>query len=73
MLYLGLVGNVLRFLYVSYLRQPWSVLPFELLQGEFMRVPVTTVSNGHMTARVCDVFILKVCSKSGSGFLSWLC
>lgn len=30
---LGLVGNVLRFLYISYLTNPWMVLPFELMQG----------------------------------------
>ncbi|GLG96302.1 Major facilitator superfamily domain-containing protein 6-like isoform x1 protein [Gryllus bimaculatus] len=30
---LGLVGNVLRFLYISYLRNPWWVLPFEFMQG----------------------------------------
>lgn len=30
---LGLIGNVVRFLYISYLRNPWMVLPFELMQG----------------------------------------
>uniref|UniRef100_A0A6B2EE17 Putative transporter n=1 Tax=Phlebotomus kandelakii TaxID=1109342 RepID=A0A6B2EE17_9DIPT len=30
---LGLVGNILRFLYISYLRNPWWVLPFEFMQG----------------------------------------
>ncbi|XP_014248796.1 major facilitator superfamily domain-containing protein 6 isoform X2 [Cimex lectularius] len=30
---LGLVGNVLRFLYISYLKNPWWVLPFEFIQG----------------------------------------
>ncbi|TMW43089.1 hypothetical protein DOY81_011831, partial [Sarcophaga bullata] len=30
---LGLIGNVLRFLYISYLTNPWMVLPFELMQG----------------------------------------
>ncbi|CAG0890611.1 unnamed protein product [Cyprideis torosa] len=30
---LGLLGNVLRFLYVSWLRNPWWVLPFEFIQG----------------------------------------
>ncbi|CAO1421849.1 unnamed protein product [Diamesa hyperborea] len=30
---LGLAGNVIRFLYISYLRNPWWVLPFELMQG----------------------------------------
>ncbi|XP_014290851.1 major facilitator superfamily domain-containing protein 6 [Halyomorpha halys] len=30
---LGLVGNILRFLYISYLTNPWWVLPFEFMQG----------------------------------------
>ncbi|XP_014478454.1 PREDICTED: major facilitator superfamily domain-containing protein 6 isoform X2 [Dinoponera quadriceps] len=30
---LGLGGNVLRFLYISWLRNPWWVLPFEFIQG----------------------------------------
>ncbi|XP_025155037.1 major facilitator superfamily domain-containing protein 6 isoform X2 [Harpegnathos saltator] len=30
---LGLGGNVLRFLYISWLRKPWWVLPFEFIQG----------------------------------------
>uniref|UniRef100_A0A1B6E9T4 Major facilitator superfamily associated domain-containing protein n=3 Tax=Clastoptera arizonana TaxID=38151 RepID=A0A1B6E9T4_9HEMI len=30
---LGLAGNVLRFLYISYLKNPWWVLPFEFMQG----------------------------------------
>ncbi|KAJ0183045.1 hypothetical protein K1T71_001021 [Dendrolimus kikuchii] len=30
---LGLVGNVLRFLYISWLTNPWWVLPFEFVQG----------------------------------------
>lgn len=30
---MGLAGNVIRFLYISYLRNPWWVLPFELMQG----------------------------------------
>lgn len=30
---LGLIGNVLRFLYISYITNPWMVLPFELMQG----------------------------------------
>lgn len=29
----GLVGNILRFLYISYLKNPWYVLPFEFMQG----------------------------------------
>ena len=33
-LYMGLLGNIIRFLYVSWVRAPWSVLPFELLQGK---------------------------------------
>ena len=30
---LGLIGNILRFLYISYLTNPWWVLPFEFMQG----------------------------------------
>ncbi|XP_037952938.1 major facilitator superfamily domain-containing protein 6-like [Teleopsis dalmanni] len=30
---LGLMANVLRFLYISYTTNPWMVLPFELMQG----------------------------------------
>ncbi|UXI18991.1 mothers against decapentaplegic 4-like [Sarcoptes scabiei] len=30
---LGLFGNVARFLYISWLDNPWWVLPFELIQG----------------------------------------
>ncbi|XP_045613661.1 major facilitator superfamily domain-containing protein 6 [Procambarus clarkii] len=30
---MGLLGNVLRFLYISWLRDPWWVLPFEFIQG----------------------------------------
>ncbi|XP_063381946.1 major facilitator superfamily domain-containing protein 6 [Cydia fagiglandana] len=30
---LGLAGNVLRFLYISWLTDPWWVLPFEFVQG----------------------------------------
>lgn len=30
---LGLIGNIIRFLYISYLRNPWWVLPFEFMQG----------------------------------------
>ncbi|CAB0019373.1 unnamed protein product [Nesidiocoris tenuis] len=30
---LGLVGNIVRFLYISYLKNPWWVLPFEFMQG----------------------------------------
>ncbi|XP_067012148.2 major facilitator superfamily domain-containing protein 6 [Anabrus simplex] len=30
---LGLVGNILRFLYISWLTEPWWVLPFEFMQG----------------------------------------
>ncbi|XP_063878953.1 major facilitator superfamily domain-containing protein 6-like isoform X1 [Scylla paramamosain] len=29
----GLTGNVLRFLYISWMRNPWWVLPFEFIQG----------------------------------------
>ncbi|KAM3960107.1 major facilitator superfamily domain-containing protein 6 jef [Aphomia sociella] len=30
---LGLAGNVLRFLYIAWLEDPWWVLPFEFVQG----------------------------------------
>ncbi len=30
---LGLIGNILRFLYISWLTNPWYVLPFEFMQG----------------------------------------
>ncbi|XP_072932395.1 major facilitator superfamily domain-containing protein 6 [Epargyreus clarus] len=30
---LGLAGNVLRFLYIAWLADPWWVLPFEFVQG----------------------------------------
>ncbi|CAK1541961.1 unnamed protein product [Leptosia nina] len=30
---LGLAGNVVRFLYISWLTDPWWVLPFEFVQG----------------------------------------
>ncbi|KAL2723687.1 major facilitator superfamily domain-containing protein 6-like isoform X1 [Vespula maculifrons] len=30
---LGLAGNVIRFLYISWLVKPWWVLPFEFIQG----------------------------------------
>lgn len=33
MLCLGLAGNVIRFLYISWLKNPWWVLPFEFIQG----------------------------------------
>jgi MFS family permease len=32
-LYLGLVGNIIRFLFISLLSNPWHVLPLEILQG----------------------------------------
>ncbi|XP_052093804.1 major facilitator superfamily domain-containing protein 6-like [Mytilus californianus] len=32
-LYAGLLGNVARFIYISLLKNPWWVLPFELIQG----------------------------------------
>jgi len=38
---LGLAGNVLRFLYISWLKNPWWVLPFEFMQGEYYRIRLT--------------------------------
>ncbi|XP_068715811.1 major facilitator superfamily domain-containing protein 6-like [Montipora foliosa] len=32
-LYIGLLGNVIRFIYISFLQNPWLVLPLEILQG----------------------------------------
>ena len=32
-LYIGLLGNLIRFLYISFLTDPWLVLPLEILQG----------------------------------------
>lgn len=32
-IYIGLAGNVIRFLYISWLESPWLVLPLEVLQG----------------------------------------
>jgi hypothetical protein len=29
----GLLGNVVRFIYISFITWPWLVLPFEFLQG----------------------------------------
>ena len=32
-LYIGLIGNLIRFIYISFLKNPWLVLPLEILQG----------------------------------------
>lgn len=32
-LYLGLTGNIIRFVFISLLSNPWHVLPLEILQG----------------------------------------
>ncbi|XP_028391387.1 major facilitator superfamily domain-containing protein 6-like [Dendronephthya gigantea] len=32
-LYLGLIGNLIRFVFISLLSNPWHVLPLEILQG----------------------------------------
>ena len=32
-LYIGLCGNVLRFLYISVIAYPWWALPVEIIQG----------------------------------------
>lgn len=32
-LYLGLLGNFVRFVYISIITNPWWVLPFEFIQG----------------------------------------
>lgn len=31
---LGLLCNVLRFIYISFITWPWLVLPFEFVQGK---------------------------------------
>ena len=33
-LYLGLLGNFIRFVYISIIKNPWWVLPFEFIQGK---------------------------------------
>lgn len=33
-LYLGLLGNFVRFVYISIITNPWWVLPFEFIQGK---------------------------------------
>jgi hypothetical protein len=37
-LYAGLLGNVARFLYISWLKDPYWVLPFEFVQGDYADV-----------------------------------
>jgi MFS family permease len=32
-LYIGLAGNFIRFVYIAWIRNPWLVLPLEILQG----------------------------------------
>ena len=32
----GLLGNLIRFLYISFITWPWLVLPFEFLQGTYI-------------------------------------
>ncbi|TNN47047.1 Major facilitator superfamily domain-containing protein 6-A [Liparis tanakae] len=32
-LYIGLACNTMRYLYISYLKNAWTVLPMEVLQG----------------------------------------
>ena len=36
---IGLLGNLGRFLYVSWLSNPWWVLPFEFIQGKLINIP----------------------------------
>jgi hypothetical protein len=33
-LFLGLLGNFIRFVYISLITNPWWVLPFEFIQGK---------------------------------------
>lgn len=44
-LYAGLVGNVLRFMYISWLTNPWWVLPFEFVQGKMGTLNAVKVNN----------------------------
>ena len=44
-LYIGLGGNVLRFLYISLIIRPWWVLPVEVIQGKFEREDVIFYSS----------------------------
>lgn len=44
-LYAGLVGNVLRFMYISWLTNPWWVLPFEFVQGKTGTLNAVKVNN----------------------------
>lgn len=44
-LYAGLVGNVLRFMYISWLTNPWWVLPFEFVQGKPGTLNAVKVNN----------------------------
>ena len=36
-LMVGLLGNVIRFIYISFITWPWLVLPFEFLQGNTLK------------------------------------
>ena len=36
-LFLGLLGNFVRFVYISLITNPWWVLPFEFIQGKEMK------------------------------------
>lgn len=42
-LYLGLVGNFVRFVYISIITNPWWVLPFEFIQGNLDGKKTTTL------------------------------
>lgn len=37
-LYLGLLGNFVRFVYISIISNPWWVLPFEFIQGKLSSI-----------------------------------
>ena len=43
-LMVGLLGNVIRFIYISFISRPWLVLPFEFLQGKSLSPPQPTTS-----------------------------
>jgi len=47
-LFLGLLGNFVRFVYISIITNPWWVLPFEFIQGKkkiFLKIIYRLVMN----------------------------
>lgn len=52
-LYIGLACNTARYLYISYLQNAWTVLPMEILQGEWEARTLGTAGTGQEPGRVC--------------------